>query len=284
MAIRKIHIALLVAVIVSISCTMTNDKAISPETLCEEPWGDATYANENGTICLKKINDSSTALRIYDNTHLVLDSIWRTNYSFNILPQDSLPFLHYRTSGFKVYENRLMGFDFGGPAYLSMLTGIRAITSKPFWKTDTEVSLSGEIKNSKGGETIEGIYLAEPTGLQNEYVDIKGIITREKFPSEYYSTSDGPQGMFSDTNEAHYRLVLKVHEVKKREKYVYTGSTKNIDGQAAFIWDFADSEAFYLHDQEPWSEAELNKKISIEGVLVQFIDGKSMLMSWRIIE
>jgi hypothetical protein len=66
-------------------------------------------------------------------------------------------------------------------------------------------------------------------------------------------------------------------------KQVFTGRTTNLNGEAAFIWDFAYSEAYYLEGLDKWDSLSVNKKIKIEGELVQFIEGKSVLRNWKIL-
>ena len=71
-------------------------------------------------------------------------------------------------------------------------------------------------------------------------------------------------------------------DVGKRSTFVGTAILS--DGKAMFIWDFAFSEAFYLDGLNTWDEKYLNKKITVEGVLVQFIDGKSVIKDWKILD
>lgn len=80
-------------------------------------------------------------------------------------------------------------------------------------------------------------------------------------------------------------LITKINsstEVCKRSTFVGTAILS--DGKAMFIWDFADSEAFYFDGLNTWDEKYLNKKITVEGVLIQVIEGKSIIKDWKIIE
>jgi hypothetical protein len=70
--------------------------------------------------------------------------------------------------------------------------------------------------------------------------------------------------------------------VSKRSTFVGTATMK--DGKAMFIWDFSLSESFYLDGLTTWDEKYLNKKINVEGVLIQFIDGKSVIIDWKMVE
>jgi hypothetical protein len=89
--------------------------------------------------------------------------------------------------------------------------------------------------------------------------------------------------MFSDISVAHYRLILESYEIKEIPTTIFRGKTMNIGGRAAFIYEFADSEAFFLDGKEDeWKMSELNKEIKIEAVLVQDRTGCSVLKNWKI--
>lgn len=68
------------------------------------------------------------------------------------------------------------------------------------------------------------------------------------------------------------------------ERRIFTGSTQMSQGKALFIYDFADSEPYYLDGVTNWDSNHLNRKLTVEGILVQFIDGKSVIKDWKIIE
>lgn len=80
-------------------------------------------------------------------------------------------------------------------------------------------------------------------------------------------------------------LITKIDKLTKaNERSIYVGTATMIDGKAMFICDFALSEAYYLEGLKSWDKKYLNKKITVEGVLNQFIDGKSVIKDWKIIE
>lgn len=282
----QIQIILLVSVAIIVACGFTANQN-SSEPHVEIPDG-TIYANEYGQIELIEMNDTSMRTIFSNNNNVVFDTVMKINYNSLLLPKDSFPLLQLRTSGVKIFENRLEVHDFAGPAYLQMYTNIEHIYDRPFYKINEKITIADEIKNPKGGRRIDGIYLFENSEYtdeySNEFVHLTGIVTKEKYPREYYSAPDGPQGMFGDTTEIHYRLVVKDYTIEVIKKESMTGTTMNINEQAAFIWDYADSEAYYLDGHDAWTEKELHKKITIEGVLVQFIDGKSVIKAWRIIE
>jgi hypothetical protein len=78
--------------------------------------------------------------------------------------------------------------------------------------------------------------------------------------------------------------ITKIEKGIGNKKSTFVGTAVMSEGKAMFIWDFADSEAYYLDGLQAWDSRYLNKKIRVEGVLVQFIDGKSVIKDWKIIE
>lgn len=284
----QMQIIVLISVAINVACGFTsNQQNQISEPHVEIPKG-TTYANEFGEIELIPHNDTLMQAIFRDNEKIVFDTLMKINHDFKLLPNDGFPFLSLQTGGIKIHNNCIKVWDFAGPAYMQMYASIENIYDRPFYKINESITIKDEIKHPKGGPRIGGIYLLDKEKnvdqYQNEFVHLKGIVTKEKYPRDYYSTPDGPQGMFGDTTEIHYRLVVKDYTIEVIKKETMTGRTMNINGQAAFIWDYADSEAYYLDGHAAWTEKELDKKITIEGVLVQFIDGKSVIKAWRIIE
>ena len=64
----------------------------------------------------------------------------------------------------------------------------------------------------------------------------------------------------------------------------FKGRAQMQKGQALFIPEFADSESFFLKGLKKWEKNYLNKTLTVEGILVQFVEGKSMILDWKIIE
>jgi len=280
----QIQIILLVSVALIASCGFSaNQKEINSETLVEKQKG-TLYTNEYGEIELIPVNDSLMQTIFRNNDGDEFDTILKIIYDYKLPAPDSLPMLKLHWGGVKFYSNRVQVFEFSSLAYINMFILIENIYTRPFYKVNEKVIISDEIKNPKGGQQIDGIYLADGSESANEFVILTGVVTKEKYPLEYYSTPDGPQGMFSDTTIAHYRLVVKNYTIAEVGKEIMIGRTMNIDGVAAFIWDNADSEAYYLYDHEPWTKKELDKKITIEGVLTQSVEGRSVIKAWQIIE
>ncbi|MBL7897696.1 MAG: hypothetical protein JNJ99_04095, partial [Crocinitomicaceae bacterium] len=53
---------------------------------------------------------------------------------------------------------------------------------------------------------------------------------------------------------------------------------------AGIAWEFADSELYYLFGKTAWSDKELDKKVTVEGVLARDDDGRSVIYNWKIAE
>lgn len=70
----------------------------------------------------------------------------------------------------------------------------------------------------------------------------------------------------------------------KENSKVYRGKTVMDSGKALFIWEISGSEAFYLKDIDVWEKEYLNKTLTIKGILIQFVEGKSMILDWEIIK
>ncbi len=78
-------------------------------------------------------------------------------------------------------------------------------------------------------------------------------------------------------------LITDIGYVTESGLRTFEGTAIMSDGRALFVWDFADSEAFYLDGVSTWDPKYLNKKICVEGELIQFIDGKSVIKNWKIV-
>jgi hypothetical protein len=64
---------------------------------------------------------------------------------------------------------------------------------------------------------------------------------------------------------------------------VFTGTTMQSGEDAYFIYDFAGSTAFHLDTINKWEAKYLNKHLTVEGILVQYIEGKSVIKNWKIL-
>jgi len=247
------------------------------------PFPTDVYTNEYGEIHLTKINDSLVRTEFYNNDGDYFDtSMTYQNSSFQ--KNDGLAYLKFKTGGIRIYDNRIFVTEFSSMARILQHIRIDKVYERPFFKTSDTTSISGLIVQSKGGETIDGIYTLPQTGMQNEFVRMTGIITKEKFPREYYSTPDGPQGMFTDTNKVHYRMVIKPIQTEIKSTLTYSGYPVNTEMGAGIAWEFADSELYYLYGKSAWSEKELDQKITVQGVLARDDDGRSVLYNWKIAE
>lgn len=285
MNINKIYFSLLI-IILTVSCASNQPQKPTVENRTKAEY---LYANKHGSIKIEMLSDTAVRVLVSNNETVVFDSSFLKKFDFQLLPKrDSLPFLSLRTAGLEWTETWVQGWDFGGPAYMAMWTGMGKGIYEKFYRLGEPVALQGDLHRSKAGITINGIYLLDfersHFGFLNRYIQIEGTIEKERYPLSYYSTPESPQGMFSDTSVAHYRLVMRDYHLSEIPRTRYVGYPKNIDGQAAFIWDFSLSEAFYLDNKPAWTTAELKKKITVDGVLVQETNKKSVLKNWQIVE
>jgi hypothetical protein len=70
---------------------------------------------------------------------------------------------------------------------------------------------------------------------------------------------------------------------REDQKQVFTGTTMQSGENAYFSWDYAFSTSYHLDGISKWEPKYLNKHLTVEGVLVQYIDGKSVIKNWKII-
>ncbi len=243
------------------------------------------YANEYGEISLKKINNLKTEVSFKNNDGDVFDTIMFADYDFKMIKMsDSLPFLSFDPkAGIELRTECLFVHEFSAGIFLSQFIRIEKMFLRPFYKVGVPVRLKGDINLSKGGATIDGIYLRNYKSEQG-YFNVTGIILKERFPIAYYSTKESPQGMFGDTSVAHYRLIMSDYEVTKPTPQHYKGKLLNNAGRAALIWEFADSEVFYFEKKTLWAEEMVGKEVVIEAVLVQERGKGSVLKNWEIVE
>lgn len=250
------------------SCTTTTTQGIV-----------GLYANEYGEIRLIKENDTLMRTIFKNNEGNVFDTTMVINYDFNVISrQDSFPFLQLGMVGIELRHECLFVHEFSDFVNFPQFIQIEKIYTRPFYKVGKEVTVNGDVIFAKG-YNINGIWLRVRGSreISERYVSIRGTIKKEKNPN--YSTDELSLQVMIDP----YWLIMENYIIKDIPKQTFKGSPINIDNQAAFIYEFAHSEAFYLDKKEPWTTEELNKEIEIEAVLVQFIDGKSVLKNWTLI-
>jgi len=244
-----------------------------------------TYVNEYGEVKLTQKNDSLMRVTTTNNDGFVFDTVFHIQKNTDLIRiNDTLPFLALGGSGIEWHADYIRLHDFLNPAYMSMYTKIKNVYDRPFYRTGKKITVAGHLTRVKPDVTLDGFLLNPNERLTDDWVELQGTVGKEKYPLSYYSSHENEQAMFGDVNVAHYRLVMKDYQIKPIPKTTYTGYTANLNGEAAFIWDFADSEIYYLYNAKPWTETELNKKITVSAVLVQFIEGRSVLKNWEIIE
>lgn len=246
------------------------------------------YVNEYGSITLSVLNDSSWNVHLENNDKHSFDTVMvasKNEYFSRYSIENETHVLEYNKGGISVSNSRLRVLEFSSYGRLQDESRIPKLYGRDFYRTDKIIELEGEILYAhKIGFSIDGIFIMNPGKSTYGYRLVSGFITKEKYPLAYYSTNDSPQGMFSDTSIAHYRLVCRDCIWKTPESSLYNGYPVNLStGEPAIAWEFADSEAFILEGHEPWTDAELKEKISVEGYLVQNKRG-SFLKNWKIID
>ena len=83
-------------------------------------------------------------------------------------------------------------------------------------------------------------------------------------------------------------LISKMEKVTQRnERRTFVGRAIISNDIPMFVWEFSDSEAFYIEGLENWDDKYLNKTITIEGILTYYIDGLysgQVIKDWKIIK
>ena len=247
------------------------------------------YISQHGQVELNQLNDSTWQTTFTNNQDFLFDTIMikaaETNKSSIFNNPDEQFFLKYHWGGLSVLKDRIYVVELSSYGLLGTQTDMWGMYQDPFFKLNQTTTLKGNIKGSKGLMAMEGVYFLDNKITSSQYYELEGEITKEKWPTAYYSTEESPQGIFgNDTTIEHYRLVMKSPKDVTPEMREFNGSTINIStGEASIIWEFADSEAYILEGHEPWKKSEEHQIIKVKGILVQNSYG-SILKNWEIIE
>lgn len=239
------------------------------------------YASSEGQIKLSRLTDSTYFTVFTNNEGFQMDTTLTVGKKEDyrrmlyISPRDSVEnFLQYKKGALVVYENRIDVHDFTSIAQIALETQIRGIYDVPFYLTGAEITVKGDIYSGKVGHHVNGIHLGFeelPGSNSDSYYEVTGIVSKEAYPVEYYSTDESPQGMFdSDTSKKYYRLVMEDPEIQLPEKEYFKGTTINdSNGRAGIAWELADSELYLIWGKEEgWPENELGKDIGVNAVYV----------------
>ena len=279
------NIAPVFCILMILSCGSTIDEESSESV--DDNFEDGTlYINEYGSIRIIEVNDTMAQVIFKNNNGDYFDTNLVYNPKFTlVLNPDSLPFIDFHWGGIQLFNNRVEMSNFSNIGnYLSKFIQINHAYRRPFYKTGEPITLSGEIYQGPESSTIKGIHLTGKNKSLPAYGLVTGIIKKIPYPITYYNMDDySPEDMFGDSTKIHCRLIMEEYEIEEIERFRYVGSTMNINGEAAFIWDFAWSEAFYLDNHKPWKKDEEFQNIVIDALLVQFIDRKSVLKYWTIV-
>jgi hypothetical protein len=262
------------------------------ETKKNVSWNNAEgdlYVSNYGEVRILKMNDTLFQTSFKNNEGHEFDTtmtLIQDDSVFLYQSDDSNSFtLRYNWGGLFFSNDQIQVYDFAGYGMLGAQTEMWDMYYNPFYKVDTKHTIKGLYQRSKSIQIIDDVHVLDRDMTAYQYYELKGEIKKEKWPIEFYSTNESPQGVIgNDTSELHYRLVLKNWEDVTPVKRIFKGSSINIStGDAAIAWDFADSEAFILDGHAPWTKEEELKSITVEGVLIQNEKG-SFLKNWKIIE
>jgi hypothetical protein len=259
-------------------CTSACCAADGKPTLMEDSVPDSCgyrYANAGGDVCIRQINDTLYQTTFTNNEGFVFDTVLvcqpvTSQLWFMTRGGNKAKYLRFGWGGLLFDETKVQAHEFSSWARLNSYTE-NPNAYDPFYRVGKEVTVKGDLMRMKGGYLLDGIYLLN-CDASDGYRHVTGVIEKEKFPRAYYSTSDGPQGMFGDdTTEIHYRLVMREYKIVEPEKYLYRGSTYNdSEGRPGIAWEYADSEGYLIWGKdEPWTKDELNKVVEVNAVLVQ---------------
>ncbi len=242
---------------------------------------DAIYENEDGKIILTQISTATYRVKIINNEGFVLD----TNLSVVQKDQfgpvgtsgygDADFFLKFNYGGFSVNSEIIFAHEFSNYSKLAYMTKFPRIYARPFFRTGFSFNGFGDVKRSKAGASIYGIYFSGNEDI-NGFVQVTAKIRKEEVPYAFYSTDDGPQGMYdSDTSKKYYRMVMYDYSITIPESKIYIGTAVNSsEGLPGIAWVFADSELFLIWGkEEPWTAEELDKSFSVSAYLHQDYTG-----------
>lgn len=176
------------------------------------------FVNENAEIKLSYLNDSTVKTHFKNNEGISFDTTMKISEKGKINPDTSISsYLRFNMGGLILYGDSLRIVEYSSMLYLTRFIKFPEMYSRSFYKTEKKITLSGEVLFHKGGPTLNGVYLKNYEGRQGN-ARLKGYIEKEPFPREYYSTSESPQGMFSDTTKTYFRLVMKEYEIQNHQR------------------------------------------------------------------
>ncbi|MCB9225523.1 MAG: hypothetical protein R2780_01945 [Crocinitomicaceae bacterium] len=245
------------------------------------------YVNEQGQVKITKVNDTLWHTEFENLDGYTYDTTLMIGSPLNqvrVKPANELFFLEYNWGGLSVSESKVEVFEFSSFGRLAYESGMSQIYTLPFVRTNQKITLEGDIKSSKGHATLDGIFFEPNIVADRKFYRVTGEVTREPFPRSFYSTSDSPQGMFSDTTKVYYRLVFRNYKIEEPERTIYKGTAINDSrGLPCIAWEMADSEAYILDGKKAWDKSEIGKTISVKGYLTQGILG-SILKNWEIVD
>ncbi len=136
--------------------------------------------------------------------------------------------------------------------------------------------ISGEITDEFEGDYTTNITINEDKiAINNSHIL---ILQENKTERKYHIIK-----VLYDTKNNRKEINTAINKLSYLKKQGFVGTAVNINGKPAFIYDYADSEIFYLDNLESWDDKYLNNKIILEGNLIQDTDGRSVIKNWIIL-
>lgn len=245
---------------------------------------EGTYIHKNGKVKVTKSLNESYDFTFTNHEGFVFKAEYKKieKRPFYMLPlsSKSVFFRSDSVSGISIMEingGRLYTHELGGFAALDYYTKIEDLYDFSFYKNEeteyTETLNVGKDKWCYFGEihipcsaVPDSLTKNGSTSYFDRYFKVKGQVEVELYKSE---------------GKDYKRYVMKTPKFLPANLSTYTGHSLNQNGKALFIWEFADSEMYYLEGIDEWGEYQNNKKITVVGELNQGKKG-AVIKNWII--
>lgn len=176
------------------------------------------YGNENGTLQLAQLTDSTYRVVFENNAGKIFDTTAFVRSFFGGIEYEEEPFLQIGTGGLVREKDGVFVHDFTGIATMLLCTEIRAIYTRKFYRLNEQIRLVGRLKGAKDGKTIQGVYIPPMQIRIGDYFEALGKIKREKYIVWNGLSADKGGGVDLDTAQVGYRLVFEADvELNKLE-------------------------------------------------------------------
>jgi len=282
------YISFIVASFVATSCTSQNDNnKVANDSIVDtiNPTAGQIYVNEYGKVELVQVNDTLWQTIFTNKDGYEFDTTMASDQRRSYLKfrDSNAVFLPYSWGGVDFTESELWVTEHSSYGKLGSEAKMFEMYERPFYRTGNKISIQASVHHEKDGPKVNGMYVSNDSNIEDGFYNVTGIIKKEKYPTAYYSTDESPQGKLGDdTTKIFYRLILENATFEKPELTVYGGSKVNSGNQAAFAWNLADSQAFYVNGETAWPDNEVGEPILIEAYLHHAPHGGSILQNWEI--